>query len=256
MRDIEGTGSRGSLGTGRVVTSWPVRALLVCNGSDADAGFVGERFRDHGYAFTECHRERPGEWPEFGGHDLVVLLGSDWSVYWAHLADEVAAECALIRAVMSAGIPLFGICYGSQIVARALGGHVERAPVTEIGWVDDLSATEAVVGNGPWFEWHADRVATLPPGAERLAWNPAATQAYVIGRAFTTQFHPEVDRSIIDRWAAGGAGELAAAGVDPAALLADTDRHFLGARRRATALVDWFCESAAGWDHAEVVNTR
>ena len=60
----------------------PMRALLIANAADADAGFVGERFRHHGFAFTECHRERPAEWAELDGHDLVLLLGSEWSVYW------------------------------------------------------------------------------------------------------------------------------------------------------------------------------
>jgi hypothetical protein len=61
---------------------WIVRALLVANTVDADPGFVGERFRHHGYAFDECLRETPSEWSDLAGHDLVVLLGSEWSVYW------------------------------------------------------------------------------------------------------------------------------------------------------------------------------
>ena len=50
----------------------PVRALLIANANDADAGFVGERFRSHGYAFDECHREHPGDWPSLDGHELKV----------------------------------------------------------------------------------------------------------------------------------------------------------------------------------------
>ncbi len=91
-----------------------MRALLIANQNDADAGFVGERFRFHGYSFTECFREHPQEWPELDGHDLVVLLGSEWSVYWPEIADNVAAEAALIRQAHERGVPQFGICFGIQ----------------------------------------------------------------------------------------------------------------------------------------------
>ena len=41
-----------------------MRALVVDNANDFDPGYVGQRFREHGYAFTDCHRERPADWPE------------------------------------------------------------------------------------------------------------------------------------------------------------------------------------------------
>ena len=109
-----------------------MRALVVANSNDADPGFVGERFRHHGYAFSEAHREYPAEWPEMPGHDLILLLGSEWSVYWDHISGEVAAESALVKAAHQAGIPIFGICFGSQIVAHSLGGRVHRATRPDI----------------------------------------------------------------------------------------------------------------------------
>ena len=57
----------------RLRTVTAIRALLIANAADADAGFAGDRFRHHGYAFTECHRERRGEWPQLEAHDLVLL---------------------------------------------------------------------------------------------------------------------------------------------------------------------------------------
>ena len=53
-----------------------MRALLLANSDDCDAGFSGERFRHHGYSFIECHRDRPGDWPSLEGIDLVMLMGS------------------------------------------------------------------------------------------------------------------------------------------------------------------------------------
>ena len=143
-----------------------MRALLVANALDSDAGFVGDRFRHHGFSFTECARERPHEWPELDGNDLVLLLGSEWSVYWPQVADSVAAEAALIREAQARGVPQFGICFGNQTMAHALGGSVDRAVVPEIGWYDVVSDVPDVIAAGPWLQWHYD-IVTLPPRRAR-----------------------------------------------------------------------------------------
>lgn len=222
-----------------------VRALLVANASDADPGFVGERLRHHGWAFDECHRERPAEWPALGGHDLVLLLGSDWSVYWSRVAGQVAAEAALVRAAHDRDVPVFGICFGSQLIAHALGGSVERAPRPEIGWLTVESDVPAI-GGGPWMQWHSDRFA-VPPGFVELARSDVGPQAVLSGRTFATQFHPEATETIVRRWASGsGAGELAAAGLAPEDLLEATRSSVGRSRQDAAMLVDWYLETVVG----------
>lgn len=218
---------------------------MIANAADADPGFVGERLRHHGYAFDECHRERPDQWPSLDGHDLVLLLGSDWSVYWPHIADEVAAEVALVRSAHERGTPVFGICFGSQMIAHALGGRVERAPRPEIGWLA-VESDVGAIATGPWMQWHSDRF-TVPPGFDRLAHSDVGPQAVRSGRTFATQFHPEATETIVRRWSSGGgAAELEAAGIDRDALLRDTSQSVARSRREATTLVDWYLESVAG----------
>ena len=223
-----------------------MRALLLANSNDCDSGFSGERFRHHGYSFVECHRERSGEWASLDGIDLVVLLGSEWSVYWPHLTAEVAAELALIRAAHNSGLPVYGICYGAQSIALALGGSVERASEPEIGWYRDIeSDIPDVIPAGPWLQWHYDRV-TIPPDAQELARSPLAAQAYRLGRTFATQFHPEVNETMIARWSSGvGGDELRARGTSTDAIRAETSRNVLESRPNAERLVDWFLESVA-----------
>ncbi|MEY3817083.1 MAG: hypothetical protein RI966_1060, partial [Actinomycetota bacterium] len=109
-----------------------MRALLVANANDADPGFIGqrfaehgfigERFKEHGNVFEHCERENPDLWPSLDGADLVLLLGSWWSVYWPDIAKSVRAECELIQETHRRGIPMFGICFGAQIMATAFGG--------------------------------------------------------------------------------------------------------------------------------------
>ena len=223
-----------------------MRALLIANADDADAGFVGARFRHHGFAFSECHRERPEEWPPLEGADLVVLLGSEWSVYWPHVADKVAAEADLIRQAQARGVPQFGICFGNQSMAHALGGTVERARQPEIGWYDVVSDEPAVIAAGPWLQWHSD-VVTVPPRAEELARSDVGPQAWRLGRSFCTQFHPEATESMLARWTSGGTtDELAGLGLTAEALMEDTRRNVRVSRENSDHLVDWFLADVAG----------
>jgi GMP synthase-like glutamine amidotransferase len=217
-----------------------MRALMIANQNDADAGVVGERFRLHGYSFTECFREHPEEWPDLDGHDLVLLLGSEWSVYWPEIADKVAAEVALIRSVHERGIPQFGICFGIQSMTHALGGTVERAREPELGWYDVVSDVPDVIAEGPWLQWHYD-VVTVPPDATELARSAVGPQAWQMERSFCTQFHPEVHEAIIERWSRGpGAAELERFGTTRDRLLDLTREHAAASREHAERLVDWF----------------
>ena len=220
-----------------------MRALSIANANDADAGFVGERFRSHGYAFEECHREHPGEWPSLEGRDLVLLLGSDWSVYWPDVAANVAAEVAVIRDAARRGVPVFGICFGTQMLAHALGGSVNKASTAEIGWMQITSDLPQVIADGPWMQWHYD-VASAPSGAIELAHSAVGTQAWQLGRVFSTQFHPEATETMLRRWSSGaGASELARIGVSVEALLTAARSNVDSSRPNSDRIVDWFLES-------------
>jgi GMP synthase-like glutamine amidotransferase len=220
-----------------------MRALTIANSSDADTGLIGDRFREHGYSFDECLREHPGDWPDLSGHDLVLLLGSEWSVYWPEVADKVQAEVALLQEAERRGIPVFGICFGNQVMAHAFGGSVFKADVAEIGWQDIETDVPDVIAAGPWMEWHYD-VVTLPPGATEMARTAVGPQAWTRGRMFSTQFHPEVHEGVIRRWATGfGEQELARIGSSPEELIAATQAAVRVSSVNAARLVDWFCES-------------
>ena len=223
-----------------------MRALLLANSDDCDAGFSGERFRHHGYSFIECHRDRPGEWASLDGIDLVMLLGSEWSVYSPAVADKVAVELELIREAHGRQIPIYGICYGAQSIAAALGGTVARSGEPEIGWYDNIvSDLPEVIPPGPWMQWHSD-VVTVPPGAEELARSPLAAQAFRLGRTFATQFHPEVNEAMITRWATDGAETLRRRGSSTEELRAETSRNVLESRPNADRIVDWYVEHVVG----------
>jgi GMP synthase-like glutamine amidotransferase len=223
-----------------------VRALLVANALDCDPGFIGDRFRHHGFSFTENHRETLSDWVGVNGHDMVLLLGSEWSVYWPDKAKEAAAEAELVREAHGRGVPVFGICYGSQMIAHALGGTVEKAREPEIGWYD-VTCDIPAVAPGPWMQWHYDCF-TPPPGAEELGRSPSGSQVIRLGRTFATQFHPEASETIVSRWArsAGGRAELERLGTSSEALIDATRANVLDSEPNAHAIVDWYLDHVAG----------
>lgn len=222
-----------------------VRCLVVANGSDADPGFVGHRLRHHGYALTEAHRERPHEWPKLDGFDLVLLLGSEWSVYWESVAASVEAESELVRSARDRGVPVLGICFGAQMVSHALGGSVVRASEPEVGWFDVASDLPDVVSPGPWLQWHYDSF-TVPADFQCLATSPVGPQVIRHERILATQFHPEATETIVSRWSAGdGRLELERLGIDTATLMGETRRHVSVSRSACDRLVDWFVNEVA-----------
>jgi len=222
-----------------------VRCLVVANGSDADPGFVGHRLRHHGYALTEAHRERPHEWPKLDGFDLVLLLGSEWSVYWESVAASVEAESELVRSARDRGVPVLGICFGAQMVSHALGGSVVRASEPEVGWYDVASDLPDVVSPGPWLQWHYDSF-TVPADFQCRATSPVGPQVIRHERILATQFHPEATETIVSRWSAGdGRLELERLGIDTATLMSETRRHVSASRSACDRLVDWFVNEVA-----------
>ncbi|MDH5279410.1 MAG: gamma-glutamyl-gamma-aminobutyrate hydrolase family protein, partial [Actinomycetota bacterium] len=200
-----------------------MRALVVANSDDDDAGYVGERLVERGYELVLGYRDEPGALPSnLDGLDLLVMLGSDWSTYWEHVRDEVERESALVREAGVRDLPTLGICYGAQLMAHALGGSVQQAAQTEIGWFTLDTTDEVLAPAGPWFEFHIDAF-TPPAGAEVLATTSAGPQAFRIGRMLAWQFHPEVTPGIVRRWGAGSRDQASRAGVDLEQVYAQTD---------------------------------
>ncbi|MGH3712008.1 MAG: glutamine-hydrolyzing GMP synthase [Micromonosporaceae bacterium] len=123
----------------------------------------------------------------------IILSGGPASVY-APGAPQVDA------ALFSAGVPVFGICYGFQAMARATGGQVEKTGLREYGATAVSVVTPGVLFDGldteqsVWMS-HGDSVAAAGPGfavTARSAGAPVAGFEDVGRRLAGVQFHPEV----------------------------------------------------------------
>lgn len=217
--------------------------MVIANAGDDDAGHVGTRLQQRGYELTIFHRDGGGE-IELDNVDLLVMLGSDWSVYWEKVANHVEREAEAVRRAAASDTPVLGICYGGQLMSHALGGSVEPALRTEIGWFDVDSDDPQLAPPGPWFEYHVDKF-TPPPGAEVFASTAAGPQAYRLGRMLALQFHPEVSTEIIRRWAQDAGADAEKHGVDLEAVYAESEERAESNRERCYALVDAFLDRVA-----------
>lgn len=212
-------------------------------------GLIGDAFAAAGCDVSEMivvPRERYHSpdvrvaFPSASEYDAVAFFGAIWSVYDTATIPWISDEIAYARSLLSLGVPMLGICFGGQMLAAAIGGRVERAPIPEIGWLSLASNEPALIDGGPWLSWHFDRF-SLPPGVPALARTALANQAFVHGRTLGLQFHPEVTDSVLEAWlSSSGTAELAEVGVDPQALIEQSRTLADGAAARAHGLVRRF----------------
>jgi GMP synthase (glutamine-hydrolysing) len=138
------------------------------------------------------------------GYDGIAITGSGLHVYSG--APEVTRQIELVRAALDTGTPIFGSCWGLQVLTAAAGGSVRRNPkgreigfgrrirLTDAGRKHPMYAGKADVFNAPTV--HLDEVETLAPGMTVLASNDVSqVQSAEIrsarGAAWGVQYHPE-----------------------------------------------------------------
>jgi GMP synthase (glutamine-hydrolysing) len=141
--------------------------------------------------------------------DGWLIGGSRHGVYEDH--GWIGPLENLIHAIIASGRPLVGVCFGHQIIAKALGGRVEKYAG---GWA--LGRTLYDFGDAKLAlnAWHQDQVVALPEAAEVIASNEFCRCAGLrVGDAvLSVQPHPEYDGEMMEGLYAHRA---AAAGVPP-----------------------------------------
>jgi GMP synthase (glutamine-hydrolysing) len=142
------------------------------------------------------------------GFDAVLSLGGPMNVYEEAAHPWLADENVLLAAAARAGMPVLGVCLGAQLIAKALGAAVTKAPVEEVGWrTVRLTPTGAAdplfLGLGPELtvlQWHGDTFA-IPEGGRLLAsGDQVPHQAFAWGKAYGLQFHVEATPAIVRAW--------------------------------------------------------
>jgi GMP synthase-like glutamine amidotransferase len=215
-----------------------MRVIVIKHHEIDDAGFIGAAFEALGATLDVHLFPDGGPLPDLDGAEHVIVLGAIWSVYdREQIGHWIDKELDWLRAADAAGVPVLGICFGSQAIAAAMGGRVEPAPRPEAGWTMIETSAPDLIEPGPWLEFHNDQC-IVPPQATVLARNEVCVQAFAVGRHLAVQFHPEVDGAQVQRWLDDGADEAARrAGLDPDALAAESVAVEPEAEQRAARLV-------------------
>jgi adenosylmethionine-8-amino-7-oxononanoate aminotransferase/GMP synthase-like glutamine amidotransferase len=218
-------------------------ALVVQHEQPTPGGYVHEWLEERGAGQDTYPIDIEERGVSAGDYDLIVSLGSEFAAFDDSIR-RLEREKRLLREAADHDVPVLGICFGGQLLARVLGGRSFKGQRSEIGWLPVRSREPSLVAGGPWFQWHFDTF-TPPPGARLIAESPAGPQAYLIGRSLGVQFHPEVTPEIMDAWVLAYRHELDAEGVDPDALLEQTHRLADDSRTAAWGLFDAFLEQVA-----------
>ncbi|SFC49078.1 type 1 glutamine amidotransferase [Tropicimonas isoalkanivorans] len=155
-----------------------------------------ERLLDgHGFTFRTW-RVVDGDLPEAVTQaDGWLITGSRFGAYEDH--PWIPPLEAFIRAVHADGRPMVGICFGHQIIAKALGGKVEKF---EGGWSVGRQ-TYTIEGQDMALNaWHQDQVTEPPAGATTVGSSDFCRHAALAygDSIFTVQPHPEFDSAMIE----------------------------------------------------------
>jgi GMP synthase-like glutamine amidotransferase len=167
-------------------------------------GDLAQKFGDYPSMFadllgpdfeTESFDVAAGVLPAPGMHHSYLLTGSPAGVYdplpWIEPLKQ------FIRAAKDS--KMVGVCFGHQIMAEALGGHVEKS---DKGWGAGLHRY-SILRSEPWIDTagmiavpasHQDQVVVQPPNCDVVAgsdFTPFAALAWIDRRAISFQFHPE-----------------------------------------------------------------
>jgi GMP synthase-like glutamine amidotransferase len=238
--------------TGTERADTPLRALVVQHEQPTPGGYVNQWLDERGAEQDVFRIDVEDRDRDASDYDLIVSLGSEFAAFDDSIP-WLGREKKLFLDAAEHEVPVLGICFGGQLLARVHGGRSYRGEQSEIGWLPVRSRDTSLVPEGPWFQWHFDTF-TPPPGAKLIADSPVGPQAFAIGRSLGLQFHPEVTTDIMDAWVKVYRHELDQEGVDPDRLLKRT--YELAERSRAAAwrLFDGFLDRVAS--RREVISGR
>jgi GMP synthase (glutamine-hydrolysing) len=187
-----------------------VNVLVLQHIACEPPGVYEDVIRERGAAIHRVELDEGEGLPDWREFSAIVAMGGPMSVNDEEELPWLRAEKALIADAVRAGVPFFGACLGSQLLAASLGGEVGPGPEPEVGILpvyitDDGEDDPVFTGlprELPTLQWHGDTF-SLPEGAVLLASSPAyPNQAFRWGdRAYAVQFHLEVSREMAEEWA-------------------------------------------------------
>lgn len=206
---------------------------IIQNCEVEPGGTIIDFLNDNEIPHEIYHTYREEKIPSAKDALAAISLGTPISAMIYHEHDHLMRLYDFYKDAAKYNLPLIGICFAAQLLAKVLGGEVKRSPVREIG-IHKVMLAEAGLGDRlfggfdnefPVFLWHTDAF-TIPPGGVRLAENKAcANQAFRKGNSIGLLFHLEPNRADIRVLCEKYASELEEENLIPNRVIEDFGRH-------------------------------
>ena len=186
-----------------------MRVLSITHGPSVPGGVFDEAVEDEGNRLERWVVPDGGSPEPPVSYDAVMVFGGsqhpDEDARFAWLRKEEA----FLQDVLAAEVPVFGVCLGAQMLARAAGASVGPARRPEIGWheivLTESGLADPVLGALPpspiVFQWH-HYAFDVPPSGVGLAESPVCLQSFRVDGlpAWGIQFHAEVTEEMLAAW--------------------------------------------------------
>ncbi|UQS84882.1 type 1 glutamine amidotransferase [Apilactobacillus apisilvae] len=148
---------------------------------------------DHDHDMYIYHPAFFNKLPTIDETDMLVILGGPMSAN--DDIDWVKKERQLIHQAIAKNIPIYGACFGSQQIAKALGYRISASPVKEVGWAPVYTQTDVIAGlpkKMTALHWHGEMFEV--PNQSQLLFSSdlMKNQGFVMNhRIIGLQFHFE-----------------------------------------------------------------
>jgi GMP synthase (glutamine-hydrolysing) len=193
-----------------------MRVLSVTHGPSVPGGVFEHEVEEQGHVLERWSVPDDGTPGPGASYDAVMVFGGSQHPDEDDRFRWLAHEEEFLREVLREHVPVFGVCLGAQMLARAAGAAVGPASTAEIGWFEvgltPAGMADPVLSAMPQratvFQWHRYRF-DIPTGGIELARNAVCPQAFRLAQpAWGIQFHAEITLPMAEAWAEEDPDEL------------------------------------------------
>ncbi len=185
-----------------------MKALLIQNHSSESFGYIETFLQEKNIEFEIFKAFEESSYPPLKKFTHLMVGGSPHSSNEVNVIPFLKKEWKYVEKAIKLELPIFGLCFGAQLIARILGATVQKNSLLEIG---DSEITLTAAGqDDPFFKnfpkkFHAfqfhGETFEIPDGAEILAEGKFCNnQAYRFKNILAVQFHLEVDHFLASKW--------------------------------------------------------